>query len=187
MARIEKITQASKPQFWATVLFKIIRKIEPLSCVELGSCVGISASYQAAALNINGKGSIVTLEGSSEIAKIAEETFDNLGIENVSVVIGPFHQTFHRVLEAAKPIDFFFNDGHHDHDAVMRYFNEAVPYLSDAAVVVFDDISWSSGMRKAWTEIEADERVSASIDLENIGIALVNRDVAGRIKFKVPL
>jgi predicted O-methyltransferase YrrM len=153
-ALVANITSASKSQFWATILFKMIRKLEPLSCVELGSCVGISASYQASALNINGKGNIVTLEGSPEIAKIAEETLESLGIKNTSVVTGSFQHTLRGVLEASKPIDFFFNDGHHDHDAVIRYFNEAMPYLSDGAVIVFDDISWSTGMRKAWTEIE---------------------------------
>lgn len=57
-ALVANICKASKPAFWATFLFKLIRKLEPLSCVELGSCVGISASYQAAALSINGKGSL---------------------------------------------------------------------------------------------------------------------------------
>ena len=185
--QVAKVTEASKPQFWATILFKIVRKLEPLSCVELGSCVGISASYQASALNINGKGAIVTLEGASEIANIAKETFERTGINNASVVSGPFHQNLHGVLEASKPVDFFFNDGHHDHDAVIRYFNEAMPYLSNGAVVVIDDISWSSGMRKAWAEIEEDERVSATIDLHNIGIAIVKSDLASKVKFRIPL
>jgi predicted O-methyltransferase YrrM len=186
-ALVANITSASKSQFWATILFKMIRKLEPLSCVELGSCVGISASYQASALNINGKGNIVTLEGSPEIAKIAEETLESLGIKNTSVVTGSFQHTLRGVLEASKPIDFFFNDGHHDHDAVIRYFNEAMPYLSDGAVIVFDDISWSTGMRKAWTEIEEDERVTASIDLRTIGIVLVKHKLATKVKFKIPL
>jgi predicted O-methyltransferase YrrM len=186
-AQVSKITGASKPKFWAIMLFKIIRKLEPLSCVELGSCVGISASYQAAALNINGEGTIVTLEGSPEIANIAQETFENLGIKNASVVTGPFHETLGDVFEASSPIDFFFNDGHHDHDAVIRYFNQAVPYLSDGAVIVFDDISWSTGMRKAWTEIEGDERVSASIDLHTIGIALIDKTIDNKERFRIPL
>lgn len=186
-ARVANITRASKTQFWATILFKIIRKLEPLSCVELGSCVGISASYQGSALNVNGKGTIITLEGSSEIANIAKETFEVLGIKNATVITGPFQQTLHEVLETSKPIDFFFNDGHHDHDAVIRYFNEAMPYLSDGAVIVFDDISWSAGMRKAWAEIEEDERVSASINLGTIGIAIVKRNLESKVILKIPL
>ena len=174
-ALVSKIATASKPKFWAIVLFKIIRELEPLSCVELGTCVGISASYQATALYMNGEGAIVTLEGSDEIAEIAKETFENLDVENASVVTGPFHETLTGVCESSKPIDFFFNDGHHDHDAVIRYFNLVMPYLSDTAVIVFDDISWSPSMRNAWAKIEEDECVAASIDLHDIGIALINK------------
>ena len=179
--------QASKPTFWAIFLFKLIRKLEPSSCVELGSCVGISASYQATALSINGKGSLITLEGSTEIAKIAKDTLESLNLQNTSVVTGPFHETLKGVLESSKPIDFFFNDGHPDHDAVIQYFNEALPNLSDEAVFVVDDISWSPGMRKAWTEIEDDKRVTASIDLKTIGIALIGNKSAIKEKFRFPL
>jgi predicted O-methyltransferase YrrM len=186
-ASVSKITTASKPKFWATMLFKMIRKIKPSSCVELGSCVGISASYQASALKLNGKGKIVTLEGSAEIANIARETFATLGINNASVVTGPFHETLSGVFESAKPVDLFFNDGHHDHDAVMRYFKQVLPYLSDPAVIVFDDISWSPGMRKAWTEIENDEHVSASIDLNNIGIVVIDKDLVNKERLRILL
>ena len=185
---VSKICEFSKPAFWATLLFKLIRKLEPSSCVELGTCVGISASYQAAALAITQKGKLLSLEGSPEIARIARETFASLDLRNASVITGPFQETFRGVLEAAKPVDFLFNDGHHDHDAVLRYFNEALPYLSDDAIIVFDDISWSPGMRKAWTEIENDERVAASIDIQVIGIAFVSKKLRpAKEKYKIPL
>lgn len=186
-ALVANICKASMSAFWTTFLCKLIRKLEPSSCVELGSCVGISASYQAAALNINGKGNLLTLEGSPEIAKIAKETLESLHHQNASVITGPFHETLKGVLESAKPIDFFFNDGHHDHDAVIQYFNEVVPHLSKDAVIVFDDISWSPGMRKAWSEIENDWRVTASIDLQRIGIVLIGNNVAAKEKFRIPL
>ena len=186
-ALVGNICKASKPLFWATILFKMIQKLEPSSCVELGSCVGISASYITAALSINGRGELLSLEGSPEIAKIAQETLENLNLRNGSVIVGPFHETLKGVLESAKPIDFFFNDGHHDHDAVIQYFNESLPNLADEAVIVFDDISWSPGMRKAWTEIEDDERVNASIDLKTIGIVLVGKNLATKEKFRIPL
>jgi predicted O-methyltransferase YrrM len=186
-ALVSNICKASKPAFWAILLFKLIRKLKPSSCVELGSCVGISASYQAAALNINRKGSLLTLEGSPEVAIIAKETLESLNHRNASVITGTFHETLKGVLESAKPVDFFFNDGHHDHDAVIQYFNEALPYLSNKTVIVFDDISWSPGMRKAWTEIEDDERVAASIDLQTIGIALAGNNLAIKEKFRIPL
>jgi predicted O-methyltransferase YrrM len=184
---IADICKWSIPAFWANFLFKLIRKLEPLSCVELGSCVGISASYLASALKINGKGHLYTLEGSIEIAKIAKATLESLNLRNTTVVTGPFHQTLRGVLESSKPIDYFFNDGHHDHDAVIHYYNEALPNLSNESVIIIDDISWSTGMRKAWTEIEDDKRVNATIDLQTIGIALVGNNLATKSKIRIPL
>jgi len=186
-AFVSNVCKASKPPFWATFIFKMIRKLEPSSCVELGTCVGISASYITAALEINGKGELLSLEGSPEIAKIATETLGNLNLKKGTVVVGSFNEILGGVLESAKPIDFFFNDGHHDHDAVIQYFNESLSSLSDEAVIVFDDISWSAGMRKAWNEIESDDRVSASIDLRTIGIALIGKNSATKERFKIPL
>jgi predicted O-methyltransferase YrrM len=155
--------------------------------VELGACVGISAAYLAAALGLNGKGALTTLEGSPEISRLAEETLKSIGMTNTTVVTGPFHETLRGVLESSKPVDFLFNDGHHDHDAVIQYYDWALPHLADGAVIVFDDISWSPGMRKAWNEIEDHGRVAASIDLYTIGIAIIEDSPASRDKFRIPL
>lgn len=51
--------------------------------------------------------------------------------------------------------------------------------VSDEAIVVFDDISWSPGMRGAWSEIEEDKRVVVSVDLGVVGIVLIG-DVSAR-------
>jgi len=186
-ALVGKVSQWSKPAFWALVLFKLVRKLEPNSSVELGTCVGISAAYLSAALKLNGKGRLFSLEGSPAIAEIARETLQEMQLENCAVITGPFYETLKASMESAKPIDFFFNDGHHDHDAVIQYFNESLPNLADQSIVVFDDISWTPGMRQAWAEIENHPQVSATIDLETIGIALISRHPARKEKFRMPL
>jgi hypothetical protein len=40
----------SKPLDWARLLFFLVYYFKPTSCVELGSCLGLSAAYQATAL-----------------------------------------------------------------------------------------------------------------------------------------
>jgi predicted O-methyltransferase YrrM len=169
------LARASKPKFWALILFKVIRETRPVSCLELGTCLGISGSYQASALKFNGEGTISTLEGSEEMVRIARETFSNLGMVNATVISGPFHQTLQDVLSSCKPIDFFFNDGHHDKLAVIDYFQQALPFLSDSAIVVVDDISWSPGMREAWNYIARHEQTRASFNLGGMGIVLIER------------
>ncbi len=166
---------------------QLVRRLEPVSCLELGTCVGISAAYQATALRFNGTGTMTSLEGAPEIAAIAAETFEVTGCTNASVVTGPFRDTLGSALEKARPVDFFFNDGHHDHDAVLQYFEQAMPFLAETAVIVFDDIAWSEGMKRAWKELEADSRVTVSIDLGAIGIVLVRRGAAAKGRFRIPL
>ncbi|MBD1555686.1 class I SAM-dependent methyltransferase [Vibrio sp. S9_S30] len=178
---------SSKPAFWGVFLFKLIRYLKPDTCLELGSCVGISACYQAAALKMNQKGKILTLEGSPEVAKIAQESLDFMELKNASVVTGPFHSTFQNTLEAHQTIDYLFNDGHHDHDAVLNYFNTALPYLAKTTVMIIDDINWSEGMQNAWKKIEEDERVALSIDLNEIGIALITDTLLTKEVIKIPL
>jgi hypothetical protein len=63
---------ASKPYFWSLLLFKLIRKFRPSICLELGTCLGISASFQAAALKLNGIGKIVTMEGAESLSSLAK-------------------------------------------------------------------------------------------------------------------
>lgn len=186
-AKIADVCGASSPEFWAKFLYRLVREIEPNSCIELGTCLGISASYQASALRLTGRGHLTTLEGSPEVAMVAKQTLDLLNLKNAEVITGPFHTTLNEALEASRPVDYFFNDGHHDRNAVLQYFETSFPYLNNEAIVVFDDISWSPGMRSAWVTIENDPRVAASIDLHKIGIALVRSSNQQKLKVRVPL
>ena len=187
-ATVAGVSRGSKPAFWAGFLFRLVRSLEPASCVELGTCVGVSAAYQAAALGFNGRGTLRTLEGSPEIAAVARETLAGLSgaaAGRATVVVGPFHETLAGVLASAAPVDFLFNDGHHDENAVLRYFEAALPHLAPGAVVVFDDVDWSPGMRRAWAAVVADPRVAATVDLDTVGIAVLG--AGPREAFRIPL
>lgn len=184
-AFVSDLCRVSKSPFWSLFLFKLIRQLGARSCLELGTCVGISASYQAAALDLNGGGRLLTLEGAPEIAAIAKQTFSSVQAHNVSVVVGPFHDTYEKALEAGKPIDFLFNDGHHDHDALLTYFDQSLAFLAGEGVVVFDDIAWSAGMQAAWRTIQEHERVAASVDLGAMGVSVVSSG-GGNERYSIP-
>jgi cephalosporin hydroxylase len=178
---------ASKQYFWSLLLFKLIRKFRPSFCLELGTCLGISASFQAAALKLNGTGKIVTLEGSELLASLAKGHFQSLGLDNITVVTGRFRDTLSEVLNLDKSIDYAFIDGHHDEKATLAYFEQITPFLADGALLVFDDISWSGGMRRAWKTIISDERVKISVDLWQIGICIIDSRIAGRKNIAIPI
>lgn len=165
--------RASKPKPWASLLLRLTREFRPTSILEMGTCVGISGSYIAAAMTINGAGHLYTLEGAESVADVARRTFGQLGLSAlVDVITGPFHRTLKPTLEKVGTIDMIFVDGHHDGPATVRYFETVKPHLSESAIVVFDDLTWSDGMAQAWKTISADSTLRQAIGLGAMGIAL---------------
>ena len=177
--------KASQPYLWSLLLFKIIREIKPQICLELGTCLGISASYQAAALKLNTSGKILTLEGAESLAAIASQNFSTLGLDNVNIVIGCFQDTLKSTLSKLGHIDFVFIDGHHNETATLQYFEQISHSLSKKAILVFDDISWSAEMKRAWNNIIMDKRIKISFDLHKLGICIVDEDIKDAEKFKL--
>lgn len=165
------------------LLFKLIREFRPSVCLELGTALGISAAYQAAALELNHHGRIVTLEGAESLALLAGENFEMLGLERVDVVVGRFQDTLQDVLHDNAPIDFVFVDGHHDENATVSYFRQILPHLSDGAVLVFDDIDWSRGMERAWNTIQKDRNLRVSVDLFSCGICIFTKSAVREMKY----
>lgn len=166
--------QASKPASWAGLLLAIVREYHPHHAIELGTSLGLSAAYQGAGLYMNGDGGTLhTLEGAPELADLARRHLAGLGLDDVTVVTGRFDQTLGGVLRSLGTIDYAFVDGHHDEAATLAYFETLLPVATPGAVLVFDDISWSDGMRRAWATIAADPRVGTSIGLRAIGICIV--------------
>ena len=52
----------------------------------------------------------------------------------------------------------------------LAYFEQLLPHLSPAGVLVFDDVEWSAGMADAWSRIRSDHRVGLAVDLFKVGI-----------------
>lgn len=179
--------KASKSRFWSFVLLRLIREMRPSVCLELGTCLGVSAAFEGAALALNGNGRLVTLEGDETLAALARENMRSLGLDAVTIVTGRFQDTLGGVIESHRPIDYAFIDGHHDGEATLRYFEMIAPALSDRAVLVFDDISWSKGMERAWKTIEADRRIGVSVDLRQVGIGVAYRGSGPNLSYRIPL
>jgi predicted O-methyltransferase YrrM len=170
--------RTSKPYRSALLLHKLLRRTKSRSCLELGTCLGISGSYEAAALELNGAGRLITMEGAAPVATLAQQTFDRLGHGRVQIVVGRFQDTLDETLEAFGPFDYAFIDGHHDGPATIDYYARILPHLTDGAVVIYDDIRWSNGMLAAWTELKHHPSVEVSVDLVDLGVCWVRRNPA---------
>ncbi|MFQ5853998.1 MAG: class I SAM-dependent methyltransferase, partial [Candidatus Binatia bacterium] len=103
--------RASIPRRWAFLLFKLIRELRPSVCLELGTALGISAAYQAAALELNGIGIVVSLEGAESLASLARMNLEQLALERGIVSVGRFNDILHEVLTEHPHVDFAFIDG----------------------------------------------------------------------------
>lgn len=166
--------RTGQPRAWALVLFKLIRSCRPRMCLEMGTSMGISAAYQAAALTLNNQGNLVSLEGAPEVARLAEGHLRQLGLTRAAIRVGRFQDTLELALREHAPVDFAFVDGHHDEQATVRYFEQILPHLGRPALLIFDDIRWSAGMMRAWQRIATDTRLPVTIGSQKFGIALLD-------------
>src|ERR1035437_1597563 len=182
-----KCKSCSELYFWVLILFKLIRKFKLSSCIELGTCMGISASFQASALQLNGNGKIVTLEGADSLASIAKKNFLVLDLNNIDVVVGRFQDTLHKVLKENGPIDYAFIDGHLDGIATINYFEQIISFCKNKAILIIDNISWSPSMKKAWKIIEADERIKITLNLRQLGICIIDSERVEKQSYRIPL
>lgn len=160
---------ASKPPQAARLLFDLVRERRPETCLELGTCVGISAAYQAAALELNGRGFLYTIEGAAPLAERARGVLERLGLaDRVELRNGRFADVLPGVL-ADREFDLAFVDGHHDERATLDYFALIRPRMRPGGVMAFDDVDWSEGMRRAWNKIRGSDAVASSWTRKGIG------------------
>lgn len=160
----------------ARLIFNLVRALRPLFALELGTCLGISAAYQGAALELNGRGQLISLEGAPSFGQIARETLAASGVSSVEVLVGRFHDTLPEALvraDAVNGLDFAFVDGHHDEEATKHYFGLLRGHAAPQAVILFDDIRWNTRMERAWHSIAADPGVGLAVDLENYGLVVL--------------
>jgi predicted O-methyltransferase YrrM len=164
----------SIPQEWGRLLLRLVRELAPRSCLELGTAFGISAAYQAAGLELNGEGRLLTLDAAREWGAIAEEGFEELGLTGrVEFRAGQIADTLGDVADEAGPVDFVFLDAEHQHEPTIAYFESLLPRLSARAVLVLDDIGFPVEMRHAWRAIRHHERVATAVGLGRLGIVTI--------------
>lgn len=171
---IQQACGVSKTKRDALALHFLVRELAPKLGLELGTNVGISSSYIASAMRLNGRGRLVTMEGSPLRARIADGVHQNLDLR-VEKVLGLFTQTLAPYVERCEPLDFVFIDGHHQYQPTLDYFAAVERKLVDGALVLFDDIRWSEGMLRAWTELARDPRFRVVVDLDRYGVCVFTR------------
>jgi predicted O-methyltransferase YrrM len=160
----------STPPVWGRLLTRLVRDLRPRRCLELGTGMGISGAYVAAALELNGEGTLTTMDF-HEAARTGERGFAELGLEHrVELRFGDIDEELPEVLGRIAPIDWAMLDAEHSEAATTRHFDLLRPHLAEGAVVVFDDITPTVEMRRAWKAAISRPRVTLGVPLRRIGI-----------------
>ena len=177
---VRRACRVSKDPRSATFLHLLVRECKPLRAIELGTNVGISAAYQAAALKLSGRGTLITLEASPYRLRLAKQLHADVGLDNIQHRLGLFTETLAATLEEFGPISYAFIDGHHQYQPSLDYFDMIWEHAADRAVIVLDDIRWSEDMKRAWRRIQTDERVAIAVDFHSIGVCITRQERSTR-------
>lgn len=149
------------------LLFKIAHYYDSKNILELGTSLGISTSFLASA---HSKSKVVTIEGCPRTAKIAQQTFDDLNLRNIELIVGQFDEQLGSALTENQPFDLIYIDGNHREEATVHYFEQIEKRAAKEAIFILDDIYWSAGMTRAWKKIKGHKNVSVTLDLFRMGI-----------------
>jgi predicted O-methyltransferase YrrM len=97
-----------------------------------------------------------------------------LQLKNIELVIGDFNNTLPKIFTRMKQVDLAFIDGNHRKEPTLQYFRQLLTHSTSTAILIFDDIHWSTEMEAAWREIQQDPAVTLTIDLFFIGLVFIN-------------
>ena len=142
--------------------------------VELGTSLGVNTCYLSEVQDA----SVFTFEGAPQIAASAKTVFKEQNRKNIKIIEGNIDNTLPEFLNTIDQIDFAFVDANHRYDPTIKYFELLKTKAQQDAILIFDDIYWSKEMTKAWKNIIADDQVTLSLDLFDVGVVFINPDLA---------
>jgi len=173
---------AVKSPKYGQFLFRLANHYQPGRILELGTSLGISTSYLALG---NPRANVVTVEGSRQIASVAEDNFKDLGISSIQQVVGNFDESLPFLLQSEQQFDLVFIDGNHRKEPTLNYFKLLLKNLHNEAILIFDDIHWSREMEEAWKQISSNENVRVSIDLFFLGIVVFRESIREKQHYQI--
>lgn len=172
-----------KPARFGQLLFRMVNYYQPHTILELGTSLGITTSYLAAA---SSSARVITMEGALNIAAVAKENFVRLGLKNIKQVLGNFDETLAATVNSQPSfIDFAFLDGNHRYKPTMEYFRQILTKSNESSIIILDDIHWSKEMERAWQEVQMHPLVTLTIDLFFIGIVFFRKEFKVKQHFSI--
>jgi len=171
MTVAEVAQRAASPEIWARFFYHLSKAEPTENILEIGTNLGVSGQYFIKALEGKKNGKFITLEGVKGLCEIAENQFGSLvDPSRFEVLHGLYDQTLIDIVNRGMLFNLVFIDGNHQYNATLRYLEMLKNNLADKALVIFDDIHWSNGMRKAWRELCKQKGVVLSVNFFKLGV-----------------
>lgn len=164
------------------LLFRLVNFLKPSTLLEMGTCLGLSAVYQAAAAQ---DARFLTIEGSPAIADLAKSHLQGLKYQNIETYQGSFDEVLPKVLPTLSQLDYVYLDGDHRHEPTLRYFESCLPYLSEGSAFVVADIYWSAEMMTAWKMLQNHPKVTLTVDLYDFGILFFRKTDRPKVHYSL--
>ena len=169
LARLVRWLGSANPQYLSKR-----KEDRGLNIVELGTSLGVTTAYLA---TMNKGDKVLTFEGCNAVAEIAKENWKLLEINNIECHVGEVTEESLRlaVVDLQGGLDVAFIDANHTYEGTKSYFNVLAEKVHEKTVIVVDDIHYNQAMEKAWMEICADERVTSTMDLYQMGMVFFDK------------
>ncbi len=167
------VSTAVKPRKQAQLLYRIINQYKFKNILELGTSVGLSTLYLSA---VSSESKCYTMEGSKNIASIANLNFDHFNRKNIELIVGNIDNNLPDVLDKG-PFDFVFMDANHKFEPMVNYFEQITTHLVKDAIIVIDDINHSTEMEQFWKFAVKHQKVTASMDIFHMGILFTKKEL----------
>jgi|GEM_PF-1951656 len=151
------------------LLRRIVQGVNAKRILELGTNTGFSGCYFLSFKTVE---SLVTIEGSSQLCKIAIKNLHRIS-SNFKVLNMLFDEAIDKLIEESEKFDCAFIDGQHEREAVLHYFNRLLPLIKKGGIIIFDDIYWSDDMNQAWKELCRNPLFSQTYDFGSKGVCVL--------------
>lgn len=163
---------SSMLDFQAKLLNRLVKYLKPNMVLELGANIGKSASFMA----LENAGTMVhTVDANEGLAQVAQKNIQALRLTNVAVYNATF-ETFFK--QSEERYDMVFVDGNHHYEPTINYFELIKERLTPEGMIIFHDIYYNEGMKRAWSEIKKDQDVIISLDLFFFGMVWFGKNQA---------
>ena len=170
--------QSLAPKKYARLLARLVNWLGGKTCgdsnglniVELGTSLGITTAYLA---SVDTRNRVLTYEGCGAVADVARENWRKLGLDNIACYVGEIDVD--KLREQVAQVDIAFIDANHTYASTLAYFNVLAEKVHKKSVIVVDDIHHSEEMERAWKEICADDRVTSTMDLFQMGLVFFDK------------